>query len=104
MGTGTGATGWCASIVRERAGAPTLPGPQERELSWFVREAWPSPVTGVALTAGRIAAGQRLELTIESDQLVCFADGIESDHLTLAWGQRVLLGLADQHLTLVTRA
>jgi hypothetical protein len=104
VGTGTGATGWCASIARERADAPVLPGPSDRELCWFVREAWPSPMTGVALTAGRIAQGQQLELTIEGEQLVCFADGIEPDHLTLAWGQRVRIGLAPQHLTLVTAA
>jgi hypothetical protein len=102
VGTGTGATGWCASIARERPEPPALPAPQERLLCWFVREAWPSPVTGVALTSGRIALGQQLELTMEGEQLVCFADGIESDHLTLAWGQRVSVGLADQHLTLVT--
>jgi len=101
-GTGTGSTGWCASIARERAEPPALPGPQDRELCWFVREAWPSPMTGVALTAGRLADGQRLELTIESEQLVCFADGIESDHITLAWRQRALLEPAQQHLTLVT--
>lgn len=102
VGTGTGATGWCASIARERASSSELPGPQERQLCWFVREAWPSPATGVALTAGTISAGQRLELTVESEQLVCFADGIESDHMSLAWGQRVVVGLAEQHLTLVT--
>ena len=27
VGTGTGATGWCASIARQRADAPDLPGP-----------------------------------------------------------------------------
>lgn len=61
-------------------------------------------MTGVELTAGRISAGQRLELTIEGEHLVCFADGIESDHLALAWGQRVRLAPAEQHLTLVTAA
>ncbi|MFD0524649.1 diacylglycerol kinase catalytic domain-containing protein [Paractinoplanes durhamensis] len=42
-GTGTGATGWCASIARERAVAPAFPAPGEPILCWFVREAWPSP-------------------------------------------------------------
>jgi hypothetical protein len=101
VGTGTGATGWCASIARERADSPTLPGPEARELSWFVREAWPSPATGVGLTAGRLTGEQQLELTSEGEQLVCFADGIETDHLTLTWGQRVSVGLAEQHLALV---
>jgi hypothetical protein len=101
IGTGTGATGWCASISRERAASSRLPDPVTPELAWFVREAWPSPTTGVDLTAGLIEPGQALELTSEGDQLVCFADGIESDHLTTAWGQRVSIGLADNHLTLV---
>lgn len=102
VGTGTGATGWLRSIARERAEPPEFPAPQERELCWFVREAWPSPATGASLTAGRIAAAEQLEIAVESDQLVCFADGIEPDHLTLSWGQRVVIGLAQQHLNLVT--
>jgi len=35
---------------------------------------------------------------------VCFADGIEDDRLALAWGQRVTVSLADNHLTLVVPA
>jgi hypothetical protein len=101
VGTGTGATGWCASIARERAEPPRLPEPVTAELCWFVREAWPSPATGVQLTDGLIEPGQTLELTSEGDQLVCFADGIEGDRLTPAWGQRIAVGLADNHLNLV---
>ncbi len=102
VGTGTGATGWCASISRERVGSPPLPAPTSASLSWFVREAWPSPATGVKLTAGLLADGQKLELTSEGEQLVCFADGIETDRLSLAWGQRVSICVAEQSLNLVT--
>jgi hypothetical protein len=104
VGTGSGATGWCASISRSRADTdpPTLPGVCEGALCWFVREAWPSPATGVSSTAGRLTAGPRLELVSESDRLVVFADGLEADRLELSWGQRVRIGVATRSLTLVS--
>jgi hypothetical protein len=100
-GTGTGATGWCASIARERASAPALPAADEAALCWFVREAWPSPATGVTQTAGRLAADAELELTSESERLVVFADGLETDALELSWGQRLRIGVAGRKLRLV---
>ncbi|MDQ3632121.1 MAG: hypothetical protein M3417_12790, partial [Actinomycetota bacterium] len=39
--TGTGATGWAASISRERPQAVALPAPADGRLAFFVREAWP---------------------------------------------------------------
>ncbi|SCL16118.1 NAD(+)/NADH kinase [Micromonospora inyonensis] len=104
VGSGTGATGWCASIARDRAEPPRLPAPDEPALCWFVREAWPSPATGAGLTAGRLGAAGTLELTAESEGLVAFADGLEADRLALAWGQRITLSVAPRHLTLVTGA
>jgi hypothetical protein len=101
VGTGTGATGWCASLAGQRRDPPPMPGRCERSLVWFVREAWPSPATGVTLTAGRLPAGDRIELTSESERLVAFADGVEADRLELAWGQRVAVGVADRRLRLV---
>ncbi|MEV0939110.1 hypothetical protein [Micromonospora wenchangensis] len=101
VGTGTGATGWCASIARGRPAAVALPAPQEPALCWFVREAWPSPVTGADLVAGRLDGTDTLELTAESDGLVAFADGLETDRLTLRWGQRVRLDVAPGRLALV---
>ena len=100
VGTGTGATGWCASIARQRADSPDLPGPEEPALCWFVREAWPSPATGVALTTGRLVAGDALMVTSEGERGVVFADGVETDHLTLAWGQRVTIGISARRLHL----
>ncbi|MEV0902155.1 hypothetical protein [Actinoplanes sp. NPDC049802] len=101
VGTGTGATGWCASIARERSSAPTAPAPGDGTLCWFVREAWPSPATGVSRTAGLLTASAELELTSESERLVVFADGLESDALELSWGQRVRIAVADRRLRLV---
>ena len=45
--------------------------------------------------------GQRLEISAESD-LVLFGDGIESDSISLTWGQSVSVGIAKQRLHLVT--
>ncbi|THV29465.1 hypothetical protein [Glycomyces paridis] len=100
IGTGTGATGWSASVAAERGLAAALPAPEEPALSWFVREAWPSPATGTELTAGALATGERLRLVCESERLVVFADGVESDRLDVTWGQQLTIGLADRHLHL----
>ena len=99
VGTGTGATGWCASIARLQAPGMPLPAPTDRSLAWFVREPWPSPSTGADLFAGRLDAGE-LTLRVESDQLVAFGDGMEEDRLSLSWGQRVSVSVA--HRTLRT--
>jgi hypothetical protein len=61
--TGTGATGWCASIALERGGR-ALPAPTDSRLAWFVREAWPSPITGTSLTEGVLEAGETLRVTV----------------------------------------
>jgi hypothetical protein len=100
VGTGTGATGWCSSIWRERHSSLVLPAPTEPALAWFTREAWASPVTGDSLTEGLLGI-EPLLVTVESNRLVAFGDGIEEDHLTLGWGQRLRIGLADRPLCLV---
>jgi hypothetical protein len=100
IGTGTGATGWCASLARDRSSAPELPGPLDERLAWFVREAWPSPSTFTRRTQGVLAAGEVLQLISEGD-LVVFGDGLETDRLHVGWGQQISVRVADHRLTLI---
>ena len=101
VGTGTGATGWCRSLRLERHSDLVLPGPQDRALAWFVREAWPSPWSGTGLTEGALVVGEELRLHVESDRLVAFGDGIENDRLEVTRGQALRLGVAARTLSLV---
>ncbi|MDQ8705013.1 hypothetical protein RCO28_21320 [Streptomyces sp. LHD-70] len=100
VGTGTGATGWLRSLWLQRGGGLALPTPTERQLAWFVREAWPSPATGTARVEGLLGSGEALRLTVESERLVAFGDGMEGDALDLTWGQTVRIGVADTALHL----
>lgn len=101
VATGTGGTGWCRSAWLERHSSLALPAPTEARLAWFVREAWPSPATGTALTEGSLAADDALEVTAESDQLVLFGDGVESDTVPLTWGQTARLRVSRRSLRLL---
>ncbi|MFI1171162.1 hypothetical protein [Streptomyces melanogenes] len=101
VGTGTGSTGWLRSLWQQRGSHLALPGPADPRLIWFVREAWPSPTTGTSLVEGVLERAERLRLTVESDRLVAFGDGIESDALELTWGQTVSVGRSDTALRLV---
>ncbi|MCL2483668.1 MAG: hypothetical protein FWF43_09715 [Propionibacteriaceae bacterium] len=91
VATGAGSTGWSASLAHDR-GIGGLPTMTDWTLAWFVREAWPSPATGVQLTSGLLALDQKLTIEVESDELVAFTDGIESDRLHVSWGQSVEVG------------
>ena len=102
VATGSGATGWAASINRQRAEPLPLPDPRAGSLAWFVREAWPSPATGTALTAGVLDPRGSIEVRSRlGDGAVAFGDGIESDRLHIGWGQRISVRAAEQALALV---
>lgn len=101
IGTGTGSTGWCASLARQRPDPPERPGPLDESLIWFVREAWPSPFTGTTRTQGLLRGGETLLVVAEGD-LVVFGDGLEADRLQVGWGQQVTVRAASQHLALVS--
>lgn len=101
IGTGTGATGWCRSLSLERHSQLALPGPDERALAFFVREAWPSAWSGTDLTEGRLDVGDALEVEVESDSLIAFGDGIEADRLEITRGQRLRVSVAQRTLWLL---
>jgi NAD kinase len=101
VSTGTGATGWCRSAWLERHSTLELPRPTDARLAWFVREAWPSPATATGLTEGDLDQTGALYLTVESDRLVAFGDGIEPDAISLAWGQAVQIRISDKRLRLI---
>jgi hypothetical protein len=100
VATGTGATGWCRSLWLEHHSTLALPGPSDPALAWFVREAWPSPATGTSYTEGLLTAAE-LSLRVESEHLVVFGDGIETDRLDLTWGQTLVVARSDHRLHLV---
>ncbi len=58
-------------------------------------------MTGTSLTEGVLGDAQELRVVSQHDGLVIFGDGIESDALRLAWGQRATIRVADRRLMLV---
>lgn len=98
VGTGTGSTGWLRSLWHDRGERGELPAPADPDLAWFVREAWPSRTTGATLVEGRLAESEELVIDAQSDSLVCFGDGIESDAIVLAYGQRLSVRRAERRL------
>lgn len=103
ISTGTGATGWTKSINSAMAIPMRLPGPQDRRVAFFVREAWASKTTGATLTSGLCEQRETIEITSEmNDGGVIFGDGIEDDYLRFDWGRRVTLRVAAETLNLVT--
>jgi hypothetical protein len=100
VATGTGSTGWCRSLWLEHHSRLALPAPTDPALAWFVREAWPSPATGTSYTEG-LLQGSSLALRVESERMVVFGDGIESDRIDLTWGQSLSVGRSEHQLHLV---
>jgi hypothetical protein len=99
--TGTGATGWAASISHDRGQPVDLPHSADPALAWYVREAWPSPATGTSLTAGLLPSDAQLHLVVESNELVLFGDGQETDRLIATWGQTITIEVSNRRLHLV---
>jgi hypothetical protein len=103
VATGTGATGWAASILRATGRRMDLP-PTAPRLGFLVREAWPGPATGADLVAG-LVEDDPLLVTSEMDEGgTIFADGIETDHLPFGWGRQVRIAPAQRRLMLAVPA
>jgi hypothetical protein len=101
VATGTGCTGWARSIAEQRGISESLPAAVDARLAWFVREPFPSVVTGTAVNFGYV---EHAPLVLESDMDdggVIFADGIETDRVQFLTGQRCEIGIAPERLRLV---
>ena len=103
-GTGTGATGWLRSLAHDRGATELLPTATAPSIAWFVREAWPSPFTSAELTMGAFPDPMRLAVTVQSEAMVAFGDGIEADRLEATHGQRIEVGVASRRLRLAAGA
>jgi hypothetical protein len=100
--TGTGSTGWARSVHNMRHSSLRLPQPTDRQLVFFVREAFPSRSTGVNIQEGLVTSNRPLTLYSEMDDGgVIFGDGIEQDRLEFPWGARLEVRCASQALRLM---
>lgn len=101
VATGTGATGWARSIVRERERRIELPAPTASSLAFMVREAFPSVGFGTSITQGLLEGDEALEIVCEQERdAVVFGDGIEEDRIEPRWGQLLRLGVAKRRLAI----
>lgn len=102
VSTGTGATGWAASVALRREGCPPLPEPGSSDLCLLVREPWPGAGLGTGLAHARFGRECSVQVISEMNEGgVVFGDGMEADHLPLGWGQRVTVRAAATSLQLV---
>lgn len=100
--SGTGASGWAASIAAAIGCTTPLPKPTEPRLAFFVREAWRSRTTGTSVVRGPVDAGHQLRVTSEMNTGgVVFGDGIEDDFLAFDWGRVATVEVAEDRLRLV---
>jgi hypothetical protein len=100
--TGTGLTGWAASILHATGQQLTLD--LDRRLGFLVREAWNGPGFGDSLLLGVIDDAPLVAISEMDEGGVVFADGVESDHLHFGWGRALRIGVADKKLNLAVPA
>ncbi|GGS90207.1 hypothetical protein GCM10010206_61230 [Streptomyces cinerochromogenes] len=68
----------------------------------MVRARGVPPTTGTSKVAGEQERGQALRLTVQSDRMVVFGNGMEADALELTWGRSVQVEIAAVSLRRVT--
>ncbi len=101
VGTGTGATGWLRSVWQERGSALRLPAPRRTaSCGSSARHGRPRRPARPWSPASSPASA-RLRLTVESERLIAFGDGMEGDAVELTWGQTVRVGVCGERLRLV---
>lgn len=98
VATGTGATGWAASIAKASRLRVPLPKPAEPAVVLLVREPWPSRTTGTTILGGRVDAVSVVSQMEHGG--VLFGGGIEADAVALPYGRTVTLRPAPTGLRL----
>jgi len=114
VATGMGSTAWIKSIVTgsfgvaaafagSDLGPPAMARPwDDRELTFAVREPFPSKSSQASLICGRIAPPAELHLrSLMPEGGVIFSDGIEADNLAFTAGMEAVIGLSQRQGRLV---
>lgn len=115
VSTGMGSTGWMKSLYagwRAAAaafGAPTPDRALDAAFPWdaeflnfFVREPFPSRVTGASLVVGRVDGATPMKLVSEmAENGVIFSDGIEADFVQFNAGTEATISVSERQGLLV---
>ncbi len=114
ISTGLGATGWYRSVMAQSRRMAVLfglgqftdhaPCWEENQLTFIVREPYPSRSTQADIVYGRIGMGDQFQVISKMAQGgVIFSDGIENDTLEFNAGSRVRVSVAGRKGRLVVR-
>lgn len=114
ISTGLGQSGWYKSIIAQVKGSARYLEMEEceyeaidwgdRELSFAVREPYPSICTGADIVMGKIKYGESLVLRSNMPENgVIFSDGIEDDYIEFNSGTEVTISVAEKQGNLLIR-
>ena len=110
VSTGLGSTGWLKSVYAGWTAATRSLLKRQVEtvndgafpwdadyLHYFVREPYPSRVTGATIVIGRIAHAETMSVVSQMPENgVIFSDGIESDYLEFNSGTQAAIAVAEK--------